>query len=45
VHGFEGVAVGGAQLDGVLAVVRRQLAKTPGTRLIVIGKEGRTFGC
>jgi hypothetical protein len=43
VRGFAGVAAGGAQLEGVLGVVMRHLARTPDVRLIVIGKEVRTL--
>jgi hypothetical protein len=38
-----GVAAGGSQLEGVLGVLRRRVARTPGIRLIVIGKEVRTL--
>jgi hypothetical protein len=38
-----GVAAGGSQLEGVLGVVMRHLARTPGVRLIVIRKEVRTL--
>jgi len=43
VRGLAGFAVGGTQLEGVLGVVMRHLARTPGVRLIVIGKEVRTL--
>ena len=39
--GFAGGAVGETQLEGVLGVVMRHLARTPRVRLIVIGKEVR----
>jgi hypothetical protein len=43
VRGLTGVAAGGSQLEGVLGVVMRHLARTPGVRLIVIRKEVRTL--
>jgi hypothetical protein len=43
VCGFAGIAAGGAQLEGVLGVVMRHLARTPGVRLIVIPKEVRAL--
>ena len=43
VRGSAGVAVGGSQLEGVFGVVMRQLARTPGTRLVVVSKEVRTL--
>jgi hypothetical protein len=43
VRGFVGIAAGGTQLDGVLGVLMRHLAKTPGLRLVVIGKENRAL--
>jgi hypothetical protein len=38
-----GVAAGGSQLEGVLGVVMRHLAKTPGIRLVAIRKEVRAL--
>jgi len=38
-----GVAAGGSQLEGVLGVVMRHLAKTPGVRLVVVRKEIRAL--
>jgi hypothetical protein len=43
VRGFAGIAAGGAQLEGVLGVVMRHLARTPGIRLVVIRKEVRAL--
>jgi hypothetical protein len=43
VRGFAGIAAGGAQLEGVLGVVMRRLARTPGVRLVVIRKEVRAL--
>jgi hypothetical protein len=43
VRGFAGVAAGGSQFEGVLGVVMRHLAKTPGVRLVVIRKEVRAL--
>jgi hypothetical protein len=43
VRGLTGVAAGGSQPEGVLEVVMRHLARTPGVRLIVIRKEVRAL--
>jgi hypothetical protein len=43
VREFAGIAAGKSQLQGVLGVVMRHLAKTPGIRLVVIRREVRTL--
>ena len=43
VRGLAGVSAGGSQLESVLGGVMRRLARTPGIRLVVIGKEVRTL--
>jgi hypothetical protein len=43
VRGFADVAAGGSQFEGVLGVVMRHLARTPGIWLVVIRKEVRAL--